>query len=291
MRRALCVLASPLVLAACGAGEASDTQAAGELVAGTVLVLENGDHGPAICSLRQPSPGMEGPIPCDDIPVTNWDWAAVSGEKHTNGETSGRYRVTGSYEAGKLTVTAVEPPQNLRQEGKREYAEWKAVIVASCPEPAGGWVSPDPMLTSWDDLDALFGAVEKEPDFAGIWLRVDGIAEGEPEGPDPDSPSVPVLAFTGDLERHEKEAREKWGGPLCVVRREHAQSELKRIHNDLADVAADELGIAWYSIGPDELAGVVELGALVVEASAREALDARYGPGMVSIVADLEPVE
>ena len=66
---------------------------------------------------------------------------------------------------------------------------------------------------------------------------------------------------------------------------------MKTIQQDLSDEATTtELGlyVLWSSI--DELRGKVVLGVLAVEPGSVEAIDARYGPGVVELDGALEPV-
>ncbi len=102
----------------------------------TLTVLESPDHGPQLCSavLRSYPPQCSGPD------VEGWNWDAVRAET-VNGTTWGHYTVTGRFADGVFTLT--EPPTSP-DDATDEPAADDETPVAACPEPAGGWVPPDP---------------------------------------------------------------------------------------------------------------------------------------------------
>ena len=156
-------------------------------------------------------------------------------------------------------------------------------------EPAGGWAATDPSRATEDHMLGLMHAMEAEPDFAGFWIdyveEPVGEVVAEPGG------IIANVAFTGDLERHRAEIRERWGGPLCLVEHEHKYDELRRIQRELGEGVAGELGLkgTWSSV--DIQANVVELGVIVADDAAISAVEARYGEGTVRLFPELLPVE
>lgn len=95
---------------------------------------------------------------------TSWrDWADVTGDHSHNGTTSGDYRVTGTWDGARLTLS--EAPGPGGPVGSSETRD----LTTPCPEPSGGWGPVDPATTTDDSLTAaLDGArarrVVGEPD-------------------------------------------------------------------------------------------------------------------------------
>ena len=106
-------------------------------------------------------------------------------------------------------------------------------------------------------------AARAQPDHAGAWV----------DGP------VLNLAFTGDLPRHEAEARRTWGGPVCVVQHERGLAELQRISDELWERTDLEV----FSTAVLEVENAVEVGVVAVTQEQQRALDERYGKGAVRV--------
>jgi hypothetical protein len=104
-------------------------------------------------------------------------------------------------------------------------------VNAACAQADGGWTSPDISKAADADVRDLMRAMEDEPDFAGLWI--DYVAEPVGEGTIEPGGIIANVAFTGDLERHTAQIRERWGGPLCVVQYERTYAELRRIQREL----------------------------------------------------------
>ena len=233
------------------------------------MVLEDDTHGPMLCL-----GGIATSLPpqCGDVPIANWNWERVEGEERMSGTTWGEYHVVGRYDGSDFSVIDVGP---ARPPGTVDPDP----IEAACPDPAVGWAPPNPQRR----LQAAIQAARAEPDFSGVWVDTaeSGPANGE---------TILSVAFTGELERHEGELREMWGGPLCVVRHETTLAELLRIQRELSGERAGglELEVLWSA--PDEADGVLEVGVVVADADARAAVDERYGHGVVELFPALEPV-
>ncbi len=95
------------------------------------------------------------------------------------------------------------------------------------------------------------------------------------------------LAFTGSLARHRREVREHWGGPLCLVRREHSRAELDAIRDDVVT----QVGEGVLSSYLDESEGIVGVEAIVVDDETKAWVDERYGSGLVRFEEGLDLVE
>lgn len=259
--------------------EAAASDAAPETIyAADALVLDDPGREPVMCV-----GGVADSLPpqCDGIPIVGWDWDAVEGEERASGSTWGSFHLVGTYDGTTFTVLETGPYEHA------EPSEGDPVDTP-CAEPDGGWTSPDPSKASDADLRNLMHAVEDEPDFAGFWI--DYLAE--PIGEDTVEPGGVIVnvAFTGDLERHTAEIRDRWGGPLCVVHHERTLAELRRIQRELGDAGGLEAGldVMWSSIDVQD--NVVELGVIVADEAARVAVDAKYGPGAVELHPALKPV-
>lgn len=227
------------------------------------MVLESAGHGPQLCL-----GGIETSYPpgCGGPDIVGWDWDLVDDEQSTGGTTWGDYTVVGTWDGQRLTMS--------RDPGPAEWPEPEPVDFSTpCEAPEGGWANVDPAIAGPDDLDAALAAVREEPDFAGV--RVDESI----------TPTVVNVRFTGDVERHEAELRELWGGPLCLVEADVALSELLTVQAELLE----ELGAL--SGGIDEADGVVRLTVVVADPALQDELDARYGAGVVEVTGALQPID
>ncbi|MGH2746561.1 MAG: hypothetical protein ACRDKB_01385 [Actinomycetota bacterium] len=222
------------------------------------------------------------PPQCGDVPITNWSWNDVDGEEQVAGTTWGEYHVVGTFDGESFTVTEVGPPRRSPSEDNED------AIDTPCPEPDGGWQASDPDRVSDRDWERTAAAARKASDFAGVWI--DHVAVTDPESGVERTGIILNVAFTGDLERHEAELRETWGGPLCVVEHPRTLRELRGIQRELGDIAEEEfeLQILWSS--SSEVHGVVEIGVVTIDAETRAALDERYGTGAVEAEPALRPV-
>jgi hypothetical protein len=288
MRRLL-LAAIALLLAGCAAsdpGGDAPAPAAGareRRYQATATVLQGRDHGPRLCLTGFAGAG---PPACRGLPIPNWRWDQVQGEQAAGGTTWGRYRLVGTYDGASFTVTraALAPPE--RQPSHQE--QFKHEPKPGCPEPAGGWPVPDPARRSEPYLEPVTRVARAQPDFAGVWLSYlapmgNNVAEDPGE-------FVLNVAFTGELARHEAQLRPRWGGRLCVTRQQRSYRELLRIQRELQGGAGRVLGLRVLGSGIRESANAVTLEVVVLEARAREALEARYGAGAVQATAVLSPV-
>lgn len=239
------------------------------------MVLEEKDADPVLCL----SVVMDSlPPQCGGIPVAGWDWDGVSGEESAAGTTWGDFEVTGFYDGELFTLIEAGPPR--WQEAEDDPIE------AACPEPAGGWERPDPDLSSEADYRKAIRASRLEPDFGGAWIDY---IEEPTEFTHPQD-IILNLAFTGDLERHEGEIRQSWGGPLCVVEHERTFRRIRHIQKELHDLVAQELDLDILWSDASEYRNVVEIGVVVIVVATQQEIDERYGEGTVEITAQLQPV-
>jgi hypothetical protein len=240
---------------------------------GTVLQAEN-DDVPRLClgAIAESLPPQ-----CGGIPIEGWDWDAVEGEETASGTTWGGYEVIGTYDGA--TFKLHEVVGSSTSNGGNE-----AAFTAPCSTPAGGWVAHDPSMASRDDFTPAAQAAEAESDSTAVWIDYLEEPVGEETGP-----FIGVFGFTGDLERHEAELRELWGGPICVFQQTIPFRELRRIQRDLGDGGALAVGLEQTYSSIDVQANVVEVGAVVTSEQIELALAERYGEGTVRVVPALVP--
>lgn len=272
------VAAALFVLGACAdpIGEPSGGATDGpQLYEANTTVLESPDHGPELCF-----GGVADSLPpqCGGVPIEGWDWQLVEGEESLAGTTWGDFRVMGTYDGERFTLVEAGP---YRAQGPDDHD-----ITVPCPEPAGGWSAPDPERATEADLRRVMRAAEAEPDSAGFWIDyVHQTSESTPP-----EETIAVAAFTGDLERHERELRELWGGPLCLVEHERTMDELLRAQRELGGDIRRELGLQVTWSGTFVVENVVDVGVVVAPEEVGRAVDERYGEGAVRLVPGLVPV-
>ena len=276
-----------LLLSAAGCGQGPDEDAAASQAATTApddappayeghgLVLETRRGGPELClgTVLESLPPQ-----CDGIPIEGWDWTAVEKEEEAGGTTWGQFRVVGSYDGETFTVHEAGPPG--------EPAAPSDSIGTPCPEPEGGWTATDPERASREDVVETQHAVSREPDFAGLWVDYYSRPRAGSTEEDPGNIILNV-AFTGDLDRHEVELRNMWGGPLCLTRHEHTLKELNEIQREFP---ADDFDLETLWSDIDVVEGEVLIGVVAIDPETSERIHDRYGQG-VKILPALEPVD
>lgn len=242
----------------------------------TATVLESTDHGPQLCF------GVEDSYPpqCGGPDVVGWDWDDVEGAESAGGTTWGTYTLVGTWDGAALTLT--EPPRAPEPPTDPGAADR---FRSPCPVPEGGWQVVDPATATDEALDRAVEHARSQPDVGGVWLDQSMNPATSEEGMNDPTRLVLNVTFTGDLERHEAELRERWGGALCVSGAERSAAELARVRAE-AEAAAGDL--VWSST--DEVTGTVELG-VVVDDGLQARFDERYGAGVVVVRPQLRPVE
>ena len=240
------------------------------------MVMDTPERDPELCL-----GGIEESYPpqCGGIPMSGWDWELVEGEESAGKTTWGTFHVVGRYDGDIFTVREASSPKPFEPEEADP-------VDTPCSEPDGGWVAPDPTRASHEHVVAAQRVVEGEPDFAGLWIDYYNEPAGGPTEEDPGDIILNV-AFTGDLEAHEQELRELWGGPLCVTQEDHTLKELEQIQREFP---ADDFDLETTWSNLDVVEGVVEIGVIVVDEETLQRIEDRYGPGTVKVVPALIPV-
>jgi hypothetical protein len=252
------------------AGDEPVARAVGERTyRGSFTVLESPEHGPQLCSAVADSL----PPQCGGPDVVGWSWDEVEGEESSGGTTWGDYEVAGTWDGERLTLTEPPGPPNWPEQPEPDF-------TTPCPEPEGGWAVVDPATATQAALDAVVEQARGRDDFAGVWYDSSKAPYDEP------TKLVLNIRVTGDVAAAEADLREVWGGALCVSSGERTQAELHAIQEELND---DLIGTSLFvSSGQDESAGVVRLEVMVDDGLQAE-LDERYGAGVVTVEARLQP--
>ena len=191
-------------------------------VRGTVTVLESPDHGPQLCA----NVAESYPPQCGGPDIEGWRWDDLRSES-ANGTTWGRYTVTGHLADDVFTLTEpAQPPQ--------DDPPAAGDPASPCPEPAGGWVPPDPATATPEARDEAIKTARSAGGHGGVWIRW-LIPRHEITEFNSVDPALYVLnvSTTGDVGELERELRAVWGGNLCVVATARTEAELNRIANQL----------------------------------------------------------
>lgn len=224
------------------------------------------------------------PPQCGGPELRGWSWDGLEFDE-AGGTRWGRFTVRGTYVDGVFTLKG-QPVEPEPFEGDGDP------IDAPCPEPDGGWAIPDPDRTEERHRLAATRQAEDQSDFAGAWIDYIVEPTDEEEMQPWGENIVLVLAFTGDPERHETEAREHWGGALCVWVKDRTEEELETIQDELSDGwPEEEFGIETTFSSIDITAGTVELGVVVSTPAFEAELEDRYGSLAVVLRPALHPVD
>ncbi len=146
-------------------------------------------------------------------------------------------KVEGTYRAGTLAVTKVDP---FTPDPPPPFAE----PPVPCPAPAGGWrpghgYTPDDPNN--DPLNRLIEQVRGKPaDYTDVW-------EGHPEGVPPGGSAPPVMVMVvgtkGDVASTRAELAAIFPGNLCVHRVQYSASELQAIAEQLRRDSRTPIGV------------------------------------------------
>lgn len=151
---------------------------------------------------------------------------------------------------------------------------------------------PDLAIVDAAKLEGQGSALEyanAEADFAAAWLDQSINPASRDESSDEAAMNGPAklvlnVRFTGDLERHEAEIRDLWGGPLCITEGARTIQELLDVQQELGE-ELDALGS-----NVDWTIPALFVDVVVAEESLQTALDERFGEGTVIVTGALRPV-
>lgn len=271
-----------LLLIGCAetAGSAAVPEPVGaERYAVSTTVLESPDHGPQLClgGVQQSLPPQ-----CGGPDVVGFQWADVDDEKSANGTIWGDYGLVGTWKGDRFTLT--EPPGDPdsvpRPDGPPELD-----LATPCNPPAGGWAVVDERLVSMEAQSAATTYADEQLDLGAVWLDRDARWTGA--RPDDVNAGVLTFSFTGDLDRHEAQLRQRYGGPICVVAAEHSAAKLQALQTAVHEALP---GVAFGS-NADTVRGVVEVSVPVVDDETIQRIAAIDPDGLVRAYAILVPVD
>ena len=289
MRVAQALIAATL-LASCGTGDpvasgaGSTATSADDLYRGGGTVIEERTDGPRLCFevLDSYPPQCGG-----GLDLAGWEWPDADTYEAASGTRWGDFAVVGRWDGHTLTVVDIGPPTEDKGSWPDDDPDR---FKAPCPEPAGGWVVPaDAPKLGLKDHEAMSSYISAQPEYSASWADTSTDPKFDPERlgeyVHDFAAVVTVARFSADAERHEAALRELWGGPLCVIEGGVPQTELQRI----MDEVSASIDTTWGNL--DLVGGRVELGVNVLDPGVQEALDDRYGKGVVVLYPHLERVE
>ncbi|MCP2361293.1 hypothetical protein HD597_008313 [Nonomuraea thailandensis] len=263
-----------MTVASCGAQPSAPAR-----YTASMTVLEGGGHGPQLCNVVMES----NPPQCEGPDVVGLDWGKVAHES-LNGVKWGRYRLVGTWDGTRLTLT--EPPGEPVEEPDKGDR-----FASPCPEPEGGWRPADPARATEQTMKDALARARSAQDYAGSWLdRFTPEPEHPEEQMEMDAHNYVLnLRFTGDLAARESWIREVWGGALCLSGAERTEAELRAVQRDLEDELGKQ-GAEIISVGADELANLVRVSAWVATDELRQRLEDEHGADVISLEGVLKPV-
>lgn len=286
------LMAIPFAIVSCGdedpGGSSTSPSPAetGQRYTATATVLESGEHGPHLClgGVAESYPPQ-----CGGPDITNWTWDDVTDKTSAHGTTWGSYNVVGTYDGQDFTLT--EPPTAPSDPEIGSEPE----ISTPCDEPSGGWTVVDRSTATDEAMEAAIRYAEAQPDHGATWLDqsinpslTDDLPADDLERTANDPTRLILnLSFTNDLERHEREIREIWGGALCVSDAAHSSDELQTIQQQLMDDYRDQALMS----GSGGIRGVIELRVILDDGTLQQDVDERYGPGVVEVHSALQPID
>jgi hypothetical protein len=235
-------------------------------------VLESPQHGPQLClAMAQSYPPQ-----CGGMDVVGWSWTGLAHET-ARGTSWGSYRLTGTYDGTRLTLT--EPAVNSTTVFEPSL---RPDFTSPCTPPPGGWAPRDRAKTTDATLTRAIAQASAADGFAGAWVDQYGGPGAEDNDP---LKTVLNVRFTGDLGAHETRLRKVWGGSLCVQKAARSEAELTRIGAELRNLPG------LYSVSTDTVANSVQLCVHVATVALADRLAQQYGPDAVQLTGMFEPID
>jgi hypothetical protein len=202
------------------------------------------------------------------VALIDWSWDAIDVERVDGGTTwVDSIYARGYFDRRANTFTAIEVRPVTDADRERLTIGNELDFSVPCPEPEGGWPARN---QEWpgDEVSAIDG-------YAGAWVD--------------ESQQVMTVKFTGDLVAAETAVREFYSDALCLVAGEHSAAELADIQGQLMAISSIQfLSIATFVDATGEW---VEARTFAPEPERQAAFDEQFGPGVVRLVSQLQPVE
>jgi hypothetical protein len=263
------------------------------------LVLETPIQPTTLCI--GPILASDPPAGCTGLPIDGWDWSTAPGATDQSGIRQAHVEVTGTTDGTRFRQT--EPPTVLGTPVAPDPSDQ----ATPCPTPPGGWAVTDPSRVTTADWQATIEAVAAQPDLVDQWIvyaaAQPGGAASASTGRTHESTlpnetftagteSILVVRFSADVERHERDLRSLWGGPLCVAQRPAHRWTGIEAQALLMSEEARAAGV-WILFGsfPADQRGRVEANAVVLDDVTRRWVDDHLGAGEIVLHGLLTPVD
>lgn len=232
-------------------------------------VLESDEHGPMLClgGIMESYPPQ-----CGDVPIDGWDWDEVSGEESASGTTWGSYHVVGTYEEGRFGLVEAGRFRNERSGNGYDFSP-------ACSDR----LVTDPSKTSSEHFENAVTYANGQRDVSAVWVSY----LDKRDAPEERDEELLNVGFTGNLAAHEAELRQRWGGPLCVVRYEYSRRELAAIRREAENMRGIRNQMLWSDM--NEVDSYIQIGLIVLTDDLEAKVRRRYGD-LVRLSGALQPV-
>lgn len=218
-------------------------------VEGTGYAVAQAGKVPRFCSSFPPYRMAVSAAGCTGLPLRDVVPAALPDAVVGLDATWAHVTLRGTFRDGVLTVRSWRPPMPRR--------DLDPVPQFTDEELERVWaVQLDPAAT------ALARWAKAQPESAGVWW---------------DRRIRLVLAFTGDVERLEREARARWNGPIRVIERPWRGQDLKDLYRRLTADPRFSGNLTWRG-GADLMTGSVRLGVVFADERTRAIVEEIRGP-------------
>ncbi|MFW6723795.1 hypothetical protein ACHZ98_27295 [Streptomyces sp. MAR4 CNY-716] len=272
-------LATAVLVAGCGSEDASgsagdgsrgDVDPAAQLYRVQATVLENGEHGPQLC--RTLAESM--PPQCGGPDIVGWEWDDVRAHRARGTTYTDPLELVGTWDGERFTPA--EKPKPAGDGAGPGGPEPAADFGTPCAELKDGGGADGGKDAARDDAgrQRLLDEAAKMPGYAGSWLDGGIVNIRFAEAGDGGGPGTA-----------ERELRDVWDGPLCVVGAEHTEEELARVQKRLDKEVEGVL-----TSGVDPVRNAVELEVVAATPELRRELDRTYGEDTVRLTGWLQPV-
>jgi hypothetical protein len=180
------------------------------------------------------------------------------------------YRFVGTYEAASHRLTLTERPTIVTKPDPSPPLN----APTPCAPPPGGWTTRADHATI-DDYNKVYGAAEKMPGYAGLWLGEKRAGYGPIDG-------VIVIEFAQDVDARRSELSALYGGPLCVAPAPRSEHDVKQIGEMLSGGLGKSYGLEVIATGITVNGhDAVSLNVVNVPPGVQDKIDAKFGKGVV----------
>ena len=246
----------------------------GPMYQATGTIIQVADQRPQMCfSELQSLPPQCG----FGIPVRNLSWKDVAPERR-GGITWLHAKVIGRYRNGVFYLNfRPGPPQQQNVEPSPG---------PPCSPPAGGWAVVNQALASNAQFNSMRQFIRTDGAFTGEWIVPNILRGTTPRSAN----DLYVAGFTGDLERHQRDIQDRWGGPVCVISQAHPHHELEAIATKVFAHQDKRRGLLFDGVGVNDVHNTVDVHSVIASADNQAVMDKTFGPGAVRLIGMLRVV-